>query len=134
MTLEEQKSAVFEVALRIKRETSEWRPAELKTIYTAMMEYKANPYEGGPTPYALWTIRSRLIEDFEHVFFMQERMDKSDEAARLELTTKVSALRDNCDRVMMAIEETRDSAMVFMLRIRGLADILKPTAPAQSAA
>ncbi len=39
MTFDEQKAAVFEVALRIKRETSDCvRPAELKTIYTAMME------------------------------------------------------------------------------------------------
>lgn len=90
-----------------------------------MMEYKNNPYDGGPLPFALWTIQSRLVEDFEHVFFMQERMDQSDE---------VSALRANCDRVMKAIEETRDSPMVFMLQIQGLASILKPTAPVPSAA
>jgi hypothetical protein len=125
MTLDEQKSAVFEVALRIKRETSEWRAAELRAIYKAMMEYPAGPYDGGPTPDALWTIQARLVEDFEHVFFMQERMDQSGE---------VSALRANCDRVMKVIEETRDSAMLFMLQIKGLAITLKPTAPAQSAA
>lgn len=125
MTLDEQKAAVFEVALRIKRATTEWNAAELKTIYTAMMEYPAGPYDGGPVPDALWNIQSRLVEDFEHVFFMQERTDHSDE---------VSALRANCDRVMKAIEETRNSPLVFTMQIQGLAITLKPTAPAQSAA
>jgi hypothetical protein len=125
MTLDEQKAAVFEVALRIKRETSEWRPKELRAIYKAMMEYPAGPYDGGPVPSALWEIQSRLVEDFEHVFFMQERMDQSDE---------VSALRANCDLVMKVIEETRDSCMLFMLQIKGLAITLKTTAPVRSAA
>jgi hypothetical protein len=134
MTLDEQKAAVFAVALRIKRETSEWRPAELRAIYKAMMEYPAGPYDAGPTPHALWTIQSRLVEDFEHVFFMRERIAQSDEAAQSELATKVSALRKNCVLVMQTIEETRDTAMLFMLQIKGLAVTLKPTAPVPSAA
>jgi len=59
-TLDESQSAVFEVALRVKRwATAEWSAAEIEAIYKAAMEYKCNPYDGGPVPFALWVSDGR---------------------------------------------------------------------------
>lgn len=151
MALKEERPAVFKLAVTIMRAISEWRAAELRAIHkAAVTEYKGDPwsggprakeitalyaayyalsardtYEAGPLQHAIWSIQTRLVEDFEQVY-SQERFQQSNPGGLLDLPEKVSALRENCERVMKVIAETQDSDMRFTLGMRALAVTLKP--------